>query len=126
MTRRSPPRAVVLAWLALLLLGVASAQLNPRKASSPFALIHGTVYGPDDSPIYGAQVQIRRADGTKVKGGGDLHSDHQGEFALRVPAGAADYVVRAELKHKKTKLIGGTTVHVNFDERVDTGVHLRE
>jgi len=98
----------------------------PTPKGKPYALIFGTVYGPDDRPVYGAQVQIRRADGKSVKGGDALASDHQGEFALRVPAGAADYLIRATAKKGKRKLAAEIKAHVDFDERVDVGLHLRE
>lgn len=58
------------------------------------------------------------------------YSDHNGEFALRVPAGAGDYILRADLKgsplSRKFKLKPGpeVTVHVYNDEREDVGVHL--
>ncbi len=110
--------ALAAAWTAL-----AQQPAHPEK---PYALIFGTVYGPDDRPAYGVQVQIRRADGKKVKRGDDLVSDHQGEFALRVPAQPADYVVRASARQGKRKLAAETKVHVNFDERVDVSLHLTE
>ena len=99
---------------------------NKQAKTKPYALIFGTVYGPDDRPFYGAQVKIRLADGKKVKGGEDLMSDRRGEFALRVPAEAADYVIRASAKAGKRKLAGETKVHITFDERMDVGVHLTE
>jgi hypothetical protein len=40
------------------------------------------------------RVKIRRADQKQAHW--ELYSDHQGEFAQRVPAGAADYLVWAE------------------------------
>ena len=98
---------------------------KPRQ-EKPYALIFGTVYGPDDHPVYGARVQIRRADGGKVKGGDELLSDHQGEFALRLPAEAADYLIRATAKSGKRKLSAETKAHIDFDERADVGLHLRE
>jgi hypothetical protein len=119
------------AWTAIALLGAllaAGAALAQRPAAkeTPYALIFGTAYGPDDRPVYGARVHVRRIDGKKVRGGEDLVSDHQGEFALRVPAEKAEYTVRAELKYGKRKLAAETKVHVNFDERVDIGLHLNE
>jgi hypothetical protein len=74
-------------------------------------------------------VKIRRADDKKPRW--ELISDHNGEFAQRVPAGKADYLVWADLKgHKSSdnKQLGvGTevTVHIEFDERADIGLHLR-
>jgi len=103
----------------------ASKKLKPRD---PYALIFGTVWGPDNRPIYGVNVKIRRLPDKKPKW--ELTSDHAGEFAQRVPAGKADYVVWADLKRVKTTdgqalhLAQEVTVHVEYDERVDIGLHL--
>jgi hypothetical protein len=100
------------------------------KLGQPYALIFGTVWGPDDRPIYGVRVKIRRAQDKAKKVRWELSSDHQGEFAQRLPAGKADYVVWADLKG--VKLSDGKTlhpgqevhVHVENDERIDIGLHL--
>jgi hypothetical protein len=61
----------------------------------------------------------------------ELYSDHNGEFAQRVPAGKADYVVWVDLKGYKynndKQLRVGTEVmaHIENDERADIGLHLR-
>jgi hypothetical protein len=73
-------------------------------------------------------VKIRRSHDKKAKW--ELSSDHHGEFAQRVPAGEADYVVWADLKGVKTtdgkrlRLVQEVPVHVDNDERVDIGLHL--
>jgi Carboxypeptidase regulatory-like domain len=126
-------RCVAGLFLGLLLLAVLSPaipasgrQLDPRK---PYALIFGTVWGPDDRPVYGVKVRIRRADQKKAKW--ELYSNHNGEFAQRLPAGKADYVVRADIKGLKSwngkKLEPGpeVTVHIEADERADIGLHLK-
>jgi hypothetical protein len=98
------------------------------KENDPYALIFGTVWGPDDHPVYGVVVKIRRTKDKKAQW--QLSSDHHGEFAQRVPAGQADYVVWADLKGVKTadgkplRLVKEVPVHVDNDERVDIGVHL--
>ena len=103
----------------------ASKKLKPTDA---YALIFGTVWGPDDHPVYGITVKIRRVPDKKPKW--ELFSDHSGEFAQRVPAGQADYVVWADLKGVKTtfgyplRLAEEVPVHVEYDERVDIGLHL--
>jgi hypothetical protein len=114
------------------LLVVPSALASPLpqklKPTDPYALIFGTVWGPDNHPIYGVKVNIRRAGHKKPKW--QLTSDHVGEFAQRVPAGKADYEVWADLKGIKTKdgdklhLAQKVAVHVEYDERVDIGLHL--
>ena len=99
---------------------------DPHK---PYALIIGTVWGPDGRPVYGVKVLIRRADQKKAKW--ELYSNHTGEFAQRVPAGKADYVIWADQKSVKSisnnKLHPGAeaNVHVAGDERVDIGLHLK-
>ena len=92
-------------------------------ALAPYALLFGTVYGPDDRPAYGIKIQIRRADQKKPKW--ELVSDHQGEFAQRVPAGKADYIVSAEIKTPKDEPKPALTIHVENDERKDFVLHLK-
>jgi len=98
------------------------------KSDKPYALIAGTVWGPDDRPIYGVKVKIRRAKDKKAKW--ELYSDHMGEFAQRVPAGESDYIIWADLKGfkpadgKPLHMGQEVTVHTYGDEREDTGLHL--
>jgi hypothetical protein len=107
----------------------ASNQATPQKAyEKPYALIFGTVWGPDARPVYGIRIRIRRANQKKPKW--EVFSNHAGEFAQRVPPGNADYVVWADLKGYKwpdhNKLLPGpeVKVHIDNDERADIGVHL--
>jgi hypothetical protein len=101
-----------------------------QKPNEPYALIFGTVWGPDNHPLYGVRVKIRRAEQKKAHW--ELYSDHSGEFAQRVPAGAADYFVWADLKGYKS--LSGiklhqdaeVKVHVDNDERQDIGLHLKQ
>jgi len=103
---------------------IASLDSKPK----PYALIAGTVWGPDDRPLFGVTVKIRRAKDKKAKW--QLYSDHMGEFAQRVPAGEADYIIWADLKGfkaadgKPLHLVQQVTVHIYNDEREDTGLHL--
>jgi hypothetical protein len=100
----------------------------PKSKVKPYALIAGTVWGPDDRPVYGVRVKIRRAKDKKAKW--ELYSDHMGEFAQRVPAGESDYIIWADLKGfkpadgKPLHLAQEVTVHIYNDEREDTGLHL--
>lgn len=121
-------------WLAgmlCLVLGVAPVMGVPsgQNRDQPYALIFGTVWGPDDRPVYGMKIKIRRADEKKARW--ELSSNHSGEFAQRVPAGKADYVITADLKGFKLpngqrfQSGGEVQVHVEHDERVDTGLHLK-
>ena len=107
----------------------ANAAPSGLKPDQPYALIFGTVWGPDDHPLYGVKVKIRRADQKKARW--ELYSDHNGEFAQRVPVGPGDYLIWADLKGYK--LFNGkelhqdaeVKVHVDNDEREDVGLHLR-
>lgn len=100
------------------------------KPTDPYALIFGTVWGPDNRPVYGIKVTIRQL--PKKKPEWELYSDHAGEFAQRVAAGKADYVVGANLKGVKTAdghplhLAEEVKVHIDYDERVDIGLHLAQ
>lgn len=98
------------------------------KDRKDYALIIGTVWGPDDHPVYGVRVKIRRAKDKRAKW--ELVSDHRGEFAQRVPPRKEDYVVWAETKDVKTNdgrplhLVQEVQVHVDADERQDISLHL--
>ncbi|HXM21675.1 MAG TPA: hypothetical protein VN948_10470 [Terriglobales bacterium] len=99
-----------------------------NKREKPYAVIFGTVWGPDDHPLYGVRVKIRREDEKKARW--ELYSDHNGEFAQHVPAGKQDYVIWADLERRNfengNQLHGEEVkVHVDADERVDTGLHLK-
>lgn len=99
-----------------------------KKHEKPYALIFGTVWGPDNHPVYAIRVKIRRAADKKARW--ELYSDHNGEFALRVPEGPGDYRVWADTKDYKLlngrHLKAGTevTVHIDNVERADIGLHL--
>jgi hypothetical protein len=125
-----PAAVPILGVLLLVVLPTFGAQENLLAAQKekPYALIFGTVWGPDDRPVYGVAVKIRRASDKKPKW--EVYSDHRGEFAQRVPAGEADYILTADLKHVKTadgravRQAKEVTVHIYNDEREDTGLHL--
>jgi len=133
---RLHPQRATLSPVAFLLLALLFPVLSPpplragakRTEGKPYALIIGTVWGPDNHPIYGVKVKIRPAKKKRTKW--ELYSDHMGEFAQRVPAGDADYVLTADLKGfkspdgKPVHLVQEVTVHVYNDEREDTGLHL--
>ena len=136
----SLPSARIPLTLSLLIVVLLSAAVSLRAAQpvpgddprKPYALIFGTVWGPDNYPLYGVKVKIRRADQKKAKW--ELISNHTGEFAQRVPAGKADYVVwvdTRDLKGLKSSdgnyLQAGTevTVAIANDERQDIGLHLK-
>jgi hypothetical protein len=109
------------------------ALLDGREAPKPqrHAVIFGTVWGPDDRALPGVEVRIRRATDTKKKARWTAYSNRRGEFELAVPAGRADYVIWAETRHYKVpdgKHLQDSPeviVHVQNDERADTGLHLK-
>jgi len=106
----------------------AAPKSKDRDKDKPYALIVGTVWGPDDRPVYGVKVKIRRAKDKKAKW--EMYSDHNGEFAQRIPPGENDYIIWADLKSfkpsdgKPVHLVKEITVHIYNDEREDTGLHL--
>jgi hypothetical protein len=124
------PFLILTALLATYAPAQSAAGKKKLKEHKPYALIFGTVWGPDDRPVYGVKVKIRRARDKKARW--ELFSDHAGEFAQRVPAGNTDYVVWADLKDVKTangkalRLAQEVPVHVDNDERVDIGLHLTQ
>lgn len=117
---------LILTTSALSMAGSSSPE--DKRHEKPYALIFGTVWGPDNRPVYGVKVRVRRANDKKPKW--ELYSDHNGEFALRLPAGKQDYVVWADLKdfkssnHKQLHPGPEVTVHIDNDERADIGLHL--
>jgi hypothetical protein len=130
------PTALVLAAAVWVVAGSAGHRGAPkaaapeqRKAEKPYALIYGTVFGPDNRTVYGVKVKIRRADEKKARW--ELYSDHRGEFAQRVPAGRQDYVIWADLKGykspdgKRLQLVQEVTIHIDNEERSDTSLHLK-
>ena len=128
MLRRSSVLATVLALALTALLCPAPVFGGGHAKEKPYALILGTVWGPDGQPIYGVQVKIRRAKDHKARW--ELYSDHRGEFAQRLPAGPQDYIVWADLKGYKSPLDKPlqpgpeVPVHIDRDERADIGLHL--
>jgi hypothetical protein len=107
----------------------ASSLLSARNHhDKPYAVIFGTVWGPDDHPVYGVKVKIRRENEKKARW--ELYSDHNGEFAQHVPPGKQDYVIWADARGYKSASgkrlqAEAVKVHIDADERVDTGLHLK-
>jgi len=107
------------AFLALSLpLFAGDKKLGPRD---PYALVFGTIYGPDNHPVQGVKIKMRREGDKKAI---ELVSDSHGEFAHRFPAGKADYLVWADLKDKQASEKTQVKVHVENDERQDLTLHL--
>jgi len=111
--------AALLLWLPALAAPAACA-----AAPGPYALIFGTLWGPGEHPVYGVRLKLRRASENKFRW--EAVSDHRGEFAIRVPAVKADYILVPDVKRPHGKPLPETSIHIEGDERVDIGVHLTE
>jgi hypothetical protein len=111
------------ASLAAPLPGPSPAAQN-NAAAKDYALIIGTVWGPDDRPVAGIAVTIRRESDKKPKW--ELVSDRRGEFAQRVPVGKMDYIIQADIKVPKGQPKPEITVAIEDNERKDVGLHLTE
>jgi hypothetical protein len=131
----STPRILLIAFMAVFPAGLGSSPLRATppqqvKPGQPYAVIFGTVWGPDNHPVYGVTVRIRRATDKPKKTRWEVYSDHHGEFAQRVPAGEGDYILSANMKGVKgpdgrpLHLVEEVKVHIYNDERQDTGLHL--
>jgi hypothetical protein len=121
MTMTTMNKVVRIIALLLAFVGCLSAGDKKLAAKQPYALVFGTIFGPDDRPIRGVPIKMRR-EGDKHTI--DLVSDSRGEFAHRFPAGKADYVVWAALKDKQAAEKTRVKVHVENDERQDLTLHL--
>jgi hypothetical protein len=128
---RSSVRAGLVSSLLSCVALLISAPVAHAKQPPPpndFAVIFGTVWGPDDRPVYGVTVKIRRDSDKRARW--EVHSNHLGEFEQLVPAGKQTYVLSADTKGLKTRdgkhlQAEPVTVEVEGNERVDTGVHLK-
>jgi hypothetical protein len=117
--QRSVFVAVVVGLFAVA--GVFAADRGPKPP--PYALIIGTVWHANGQPAPGVAVKIRHVSDKNRHW--ELISNSQGEFAQRVPAGSADYIVAAKPKGRK-KMPTETTVHIRNDERQDVSLRLLE
>lgn len=112
--------------LAVLVPSAAHAKQPPSP--NDFAVIFGTVWGPDDLPVYGVIIKIRRTSDKHARW--KVHSNHLGEFEQLVPRGKQTYILWADTGGLKTRdgkhlQAQPVTVEVEDNERVDTGVHLK-
>jgi hypothetical protein len=114
---------------SLALIPTTNSSAQAREHPKDYALIIGTVWGPDDRPLPGVTVKIRRAADKRARW--EVSSDRRGEFEQRLPVGKQDYVIWADISNYKP-LKGlhlqpspQVTVHIQNNERADTGLHLK-
>jgi hypothetical protein len=128
--RRRFSRAPLVVRAVLVLVGASLAAslslpaVAQQGKSKDYALIVGTVWGPDNRPVAGIPIKIRPATGKKAKW--ELMSDSRGEFAQRVPPGAQDYIIQANIKTPKGQPKPEITIKIADNERQDVGLHLTE
>src|SRR5215471_17225646 len=81
----------LLVFACLFLTLTTSSRLEGRKRPAPddYAIIFGTVWGPDDRAVAGVKVKIRRAEDKRARW--EVYSSPHGEFEQRVPVGKHDY-----------------------------------
>ncbi len=123
----SPCMAMLRTLLPLLALLLCVGSGRPAMAAARpqpdnYALIYGTVWGADNHPVYGVHVKLRRANEKKFRW--EATSDHRGEFGIRVPAAKGDYILVPDVKLPNHRPAPEQAIHVDYDERVDIGVHL--
>ena len=99
-----------------------SPQSSKADAKKEYALIYGTVWDANDHPVPGVPITIRRASDKKPKW--ELVSDRRGEFAQRVPVGARDYIIQANIKTPEGQPKPEIAVHIDDDERKDVSIRL--
>jgi hypothetical protein len=114
-------RRHAVAVFVLLFLSAASLSAE-KKPAKDYALIFGTVFDANDRPVQGVAIKITKVGEKKAKW--ERVSDSRGEFAQRVPAGEADYLVHPQLKDKQAAENAAVKVHVQNNERQDIAVHL--
>jgi len=127
------PSVVVIALTCISIFLIASPPLHARDRSIPkdYALIFGTVWGPDDLPVPGMKVKIRKADDKEGKARWEVYSNSRGEFEQRLPVGKEQYIIWADVRGYKSRdgrhLKPGPEVRVAIqnNERADTGLHLQ-
>jgi hypothetical protein len=121
----------IFSCFAVLLIISVAAQAGQQLTAKNSAVIFGTVWGPDDRPVYGVTVKIRRARDKAKHARWEVYSNHLGEFEQLVPAGKETYIIWADTRGFKTaegkRLQPGpeVTIEIEGNERVDTGVHLK-
>src|SRR5438045_2361806 len=89
----------LLACLSVFLILSTLSHGRERAKSTDYALIFGTVWSPDDRPLAGVKVKIKRAGEKKTRW--EVYSSRRGEFVQWVPVGKQEYIVWADTKGYK-------------------------
>ena len=95
----------------------AQSSSSSRMHAHDFVLF-ATVFTDKGFTLYGARIRLRREEEKKFRW--EAMSDHQGEFAFRVPQGA-EYEMTVEAKGFKTQTV---KVDATEDTRTDLTVHM--
>ena len=102
--------------LVAVLLGCSLLLAAADRNDAPHAVVAGTVFRENGFSLPGATVILAVKDAPKKAKKLQAVSDGRGEFAFRVPPGAATYVVRASLKGFQSV---EKEASVSSDERVE-------
>lgn len=112
--------ATVLLGSLLALPGRSQERPQQKATVAPYALIFGNVFDPAGRAFVGATVEIRREKERKPRW--KTRSDARGEFAVRLPAGAARYVLTLRAKGYAEEV---RTITVVNEERLDLVFNLQ-
>ena len=93
---------------------VAQGAEKRKPKTTPQAVLFGSVFQENGFLLRGARVVVSNAD--RPKENKETTTDTQGEFAVRVPAGKARYIVEVSAEGF---VPGKKTVEVSGDERID-------
>jgi hypothetical protein len=108
------------ACCAVLAILLPAAERERKKSAPAHAVIAGTVFQDSGFSLSGAEIKVLPAEGDgsarDAGKGWQTTSDARGEFAVRVPAGAARYTVRAGREGWQS---AEKAVSIQWDERVD-------
>lgn len=96
LVRRGTACYRILLLLTVLLIAAAASPARKKQASRALGIISGTVFQANGRLLPGAKVVVAGIEKPKIKG--EARTGRQGEFAIRVPAGGANYRVTASAK----------------------------